>query len=100
MKRSLSEIILAVTIICLMSSSAPAMTSDNFRCPNGALIRVNDKLATVKMKCDPPTSAKAYYEAFEMEEWVYNLGPTSFVTYLTFRNGVLTNIQMSDEYGY
>ena len=57
MKRSLSEVILAVAMICLISSSAPAMTHDTFRCPNGRIIHINDKLETVKLKCDPPTSA-------------------------------------------
>jgi hypothetical protein len=35
----------------------------------------------------------------ETDEWVYNPGPSSFMTYLTFTNGVLTNIK-SGEYGY
>ena len=113
MKRSLSEIILAATIICLISSFAPATTFDTFRCPNGSIIQVKHKLATVMMKCDPPTSATkrsetraptgylyaGYYETVEIEEWVYNLGPTSFVMYLTFENGVLRKIE-SGEYGY
>ena len=44
MRRSLSEVILAAAIICLISSSAPAMTHDTFRCPNGPIIQINDKL--------------------------------------------------------
>jgi hypothetical protein len=114
MKRSLLEIILALTMVCLISSSVPAMTHDIFRCPNGTLVRINDKLATVIMKCDPPTSATkrsvaaspspyplyiVYYLPAETDEWVYNLGPSSFMTYLTFTNGVLTNIE-SGGYGY
>lgn len=35
----------------------------------------------------------------EIEEWTYNLGPTSFVRYLTFENGRLVDIAMGD-YGY
>ncbi|HTZ40992.1 MAG TPA: DUF2845 domain-containing protein [Syntrophales bacterium] len=105
--------------MCLISSSLPASSTDTFRCPNGTLIRVNDKLTTVVMKCDPPTLATkreltgirpgypwsadggyyGYYEKIELEEWVYNLGPTSFMMYLTFTNGVLTSIE-SGEYGY
>jgi hypothetical protein len=113
-KRLLSEIVLAVTIVCLISSSVSAMTHDIFRCPNGALVRINDKLATMLMKCDRPTSAThrnvaaypspdplyiVYYVPAETDEWVYKLGPTSFITYLTFTNGVLTNIE-TGEYGY
>jgi hypothetical protein len=113
-KRPLSEIVLAVAIVCLISSSALPMTHDTFRCPNGTLVRISDKLATVMMKCDPPTSATkrnvaafpspyplyiVYYVPAETDEWVYNLGPTSFVMYLTFMNGVLINIE-SGGYGY
>jgi len=119
MKRTLSTILSAVLLVCLISSSLPASSTDTFRCPNGTLIRVNDKLTTVVMKCDPPTLATkreltgirpgypwsadggyyGYYEKIELEEWVYNLGPTSFMMYLTFTNGVLTSIE-SGEYGY
>jgi hypothetical protein len=38
-------------------------------------------------------------ETVEIEEWPYNLGPTSFMLYLTFENGRLTRIE-SGEYGY
>ncbi len=101
-------------MVCLISSSAPATTHDIFRCPNGTLVRINEKLATVMMKCDPPTSAThrnvaaypspyplfiVYYVPADTDEWVYNLGPTSFMMYLTFTNGVLTNIE-SGGYGY
>jgi hypothetical protein len=113
MKPLLSEIVLAVTIVCLISSSAPAMTHNTFRCPNGSLIQINDKLSTVMTKCDPPTSASkrsiagwtgypldvVYYGAADIEEWIYDLGPTSLVMYLTFTNGVLTRIE-SGEYGH
>jgi Protein of unknown function (DUF2845) len=114
MKRSFSEVICVVAIMCLISSSALAMTHDSFRCPNGSLIQINDKLATVMMKCDPPTSATkrnvaafpspyplytVYYVPAETDEWVYNLGPTSFIMYLTFMNGVLISIESGD-YGY
>jgi len=114
MKRSLSKVILVVALVCLVYSSAPAMTHDTFRCPNGTLILINDRLVTVMMKCDRPTSAtkrsvaawpspyplyKVYYMSAETDEWVYNLGPTSFIMYLIFTNGVLTRIESGD-YGY
>jgi hypothetical protein len=119
MKRTLSAILLVATFVCLVSSSSFAASTDTFRCPNGTLIRVNDKLATVVLKCDPPTLVTkrevtgirpgypwssvggyyGYYEKIEIEEWVYNLGATSFMMYLTFTNGVLTSIESGD-YGY
>ncbi len=38
-------------------------------------------------------------EVVEVEEWVYNLGPTRFIRYLTFENGILVTIGTGD-YGY
>jgi len=110
MKRSLPKMILAVIITCLICSPALAATSDTFRCPNGSLIRINDRVETVMKKCGPPTTRSVrggltgyadvqYYGNFDTEEWVYNLGPTSFIMYLTFINGVLASIE-SGEYGY
>jgi hypothetical protein len=103
MKRSMLEIILAVTFICLTWSPVSGLTSDTFRCPNGSLVRINDKLPTVMRNCGPPTYSSrlpaGYYGTLEIEEWVYNLGPTSFMMYLTFTRGVLTGIE-SGEYGY
>lgn len=86
-----------------MCSFTLAATSDTFRCFNGTLVRINDKLTIVMKKCGPPTYSSrlpaGYYGTLEIEEWVYNLGPASFIMYLTFTRGVLTSIE-SGEYGY
>jgi hypothetical protein len=48
---------------------------------------------------------EAYREPFlveefvEIEEWIYNPGPTKFIRYLTFENGILVDIETGD-YGY
>ena len=114
MRQPLSKTILVVVMVCLVSSSTHAMTHDTFRCPNGTLIHINDRLITVMMKCDLPTSAtkrnvaawptpyppyRVYFESVETDEWTYNLGPASFIMYLIFTNGVLTRIE-SGGYGY
>ena len=119
MKRTMTVILLAAAMTAMASSSSFSTSSDTFRCPNGTLVRVNDKLATVVIKCDPPTYVTkrqvtgirpgypwapdggyyGHYEKIEIEEWIYNLGPTSFLMYLTFTNGVLSSIESGD-YGY
>jgi hypothetical protein len=38
-------------------------------------------------------------ELIEIEEWVYNFGPTQFLRYLIFENGVLVEIE-TGAYGY
>jgi hypothetical protein len=36
-------------------------------------------------------------EKVRVEEWTYNPGPTEFIRYLRFENGVLTNISTGDK---
>jgi hypothetical protein len=108
MKGPLPAILLATVCLCLLSTLAGATTSDTFRCPNGAIISVNDRLSTVTLRCDAPTSVSkrsvtrgfvsGYYDVVEIEEWMYDLGPSLFVYYLTFENGVLVRIE-SGGYG-
>ena len=38
-------------------------------------------------------------EEVRIEEWTYNLGPTRFVRYLRFENGILDAIRNGDK-GY
>lgn len=108
MKKPLLAAGLAVICGCLLCGSVSATTSDTFRCPNGVIISINDKLATVMLKCDPPTAVArrtvtrgllfGYFETIEVEEWTYNLGPSRFMYYLTFENGELARIE-SGGYG-
>ena len=98
----------AVCSICLACTAAYATTSDTFRCPNGAIIAISDRLSTAIVRCDAPTVITrrtltrglpfGYYETVDLEEWTYNLGPSSFIYYLTFENGFLQRIE-SGTYG-
>lgn len=106
--RSISAIIGTVCAISLLCFPAHATTSDVFRCPNGAIVAVHDRLSAVMLKCYAPTIISrrsvtrglpfGYYETVEIEEWTYNLGPSSFMYYLTFENGFLERIE-SGAYG-
>ncbi len=111
MKKRFSVIILL--LLCWGVAEPPepvssAVTFNQFRCPDGSLILINDRVSEVRRKCGPPTTADQRQEgrawgyilgAVEIEEWTYNWGPTSFMLYLTFENGRLTRIE-SGEYGY
>ena len=111
MKKLLSVIMLVLLCWGLADQPEPAFsatTLSQYRCPAGSLILVNDRIAEVRKKCGPPTEASQrqerkgwgyVLETLEIEEWTYNLGPTSFMLYLTFENGRLTRIE-SGEYGY
>ncbi len=107
MKNAFLVSLSAMIFMCAFSGLCFATTHDTFQCPNGAIISVNDKLVTVAMRCDPPTISTVrmvtggywdYPRMVEVEEWVYNRGPGSFVYYLTFENGVLRRIE-SGAYG-
>jgi hypothetical protein len=92
-------IVLALTLVV----STHAAFADSFRCPNGSIVSSGDSLSEVMVKCDPPTnkvkrtdsdttySGRVRY--IEVEEWTYNQGINTLVHYLTFRNGVLTEIK-------
>jgi hypothetical protein len=98
---------LALITSVVTYSTAVATTFDRFRCPNGHIISVNQKISEVAIKCDPPTLVTKRTETrgpyddlitVEVEEWVYNQGPSLFIYFLTFRNGRLTRIE-TGEYG-
>lgn len=108
MTRSIVTIVCTAAALCLLYSSAVATTSGTFRCPNGAIVAVHDRLSTVMLRCDAPTVISrrtvtrglpfGYFETVEIEEWTYDLGPSSFMYYFTFENGFLERIE-SGTYG-
>jgi len=111
LKKTLSAFMLVFLFWVFAAQPEPlssATTFNQFRCPDGSLILINDRISEVRRKCGPPTEASQrqerkgwgyVLETVEIEEWTYNLGSTSFMIYLTFENGRLTRIE-SGEYGY
>ena len=96
-----------VVLLFLCALPAWATTYDRFQCPNGSIISLNDRLSTVTVKCDPPTAVTRrtvttgsldFFRTVDVEEWIYNRGPTYFLYYLIFENGILKRIE-SGEYG-
>ena len=96
--------VLAITL-WLASASAHA---DTFRCPNGELVSTGDSIAVVAIKCDPPSYKTSRVEGelankrtavpVSVEEWTYNEGSSRLIHILSFRNGILTQVQ-SGAYG-
>jgi hypothetical protein len=91
----------------IWSANVPAQ-ADIYRCPNGALVSTGDSIAVVAIKCDPPSYKTSRVEGelankrtavpVSVEEWTYNEGSNRLIHILTFRNGVLTQVQ-SGGYG-
>ncbi len=79
---------------------------------SGGIVSPGDSKPEVLMKCGEPTSKQSHDEEIttrtddtrrkeivNVEEWVYNPGPTSFIRILEFRNGKLADIRTGG-YGY
>ncbi len=102
----------------------PDANSSDWRCRE-KIISVGDRKSDVLRNCGQPANVEVRQEerikrdlgsAFAppeetrrpplflrefvtIEEWEYNLGPTQFIRYLTFENGILVRIATGD-YGY
>ena len=125
MRQRLRWIVLLIGVSLLVSYSIPpAADGDDWRC-RGKIISIGDRRSEVLRNCGQPNfvevrqeerikrdlgSALALPEGTRssplflrefvtIEEWEYNSGPTEFIRYLTFENGILTRITMGD-YGY
>lgn len=93
---------LLLLALCVLVTGTPA-SADTFRCPNGALVSTGDNISVVAMKCDAPSFKSNRMESeaghrgatilVSVEEWTYNEGPHRLIHILTFRNGILTQVQ-------
>lgn len=95
----MKRIILLSTALLFCTVQAFA---DNFRCPNGSIVSTGDSISEVMVKCDPPTNkirrtdsdetSRGRVRYVEVEEWTYNEGPNTLIHILTFRNGILIEV--------
>ncbi len=119
-KRLIILMALSTMITMIMISSAYAL-----RC-EGRIVSVGDTPMQVVQKCGQPDHIETrqetrhikdhrsykhhrskgwhkppYYktEVIQIEEWIYNLGPTRFMRHLTFMSGRLEKIETGDK-GY
>jgi hypothetical protein len=78
-----------------------AARAEGFRCPDGGLVSVGDTKADVRAKCGEPKERKVVTSLpcrklgrcpVDIEEWLYDFGPTQFVRLLTFDAGRLARI--------
>lgn len=78
------------------------------RCDFSSL-SLGDTSAEIRALCGAPDQQEQRFETLSrpieggrqqvsvsVDEWTYNLGPTRFMRVLTFRNGMLTNIETGD----
>ncbi len=103
---------LLAVLLALAAVSALADTSGGPRCGN-RIVSLGDTKAEVIIKCGAPVWKDDWTDqiindvntvdelrvSVARERWVYNLGPNSFLRFLSFENGRLTDISMGG-YGY
>lgn len=115
---------LVAVLVCAVVS-APAASVEAFRC-GSRLISFGIGSSDVSEACGAPSWVDSWEESrliwiymplpmvvgcigtrlkcatvarIKIEEWIYNNGPTQFVSVLRFENGRLVDIEMGD-YGY
>jgi hypothetical protein len=93
-------------VLVLFGQAAPARAASSWHC-GSRLVGEGQSIADVYDLCGEPTVRTAMTEfvtvrvtsrvavtrAVPVEQWTYNLGPTQFVRYLTFRAGTLVEIE-------
>ena len=102
----------AVGLFGLLASLVPPAIAQ-LDCPMGA-VEIGDTQDEVAAKCGPPTTIQEWDQTRVAEadlpdgtfveplvvvpqpEWVYSFGPTRFVYFIRFENGVVTNIRGGD----
>lgn len=94
---------------------------DGFRCRSGRLVSVGDRMNDVRNRCGDPdwvsqrtekrkvkhkvtrwvdNVQESFIEEEEidvpLDEWTYDMGPTSFTRYVTFENSQVINVSTGD----
>ncbi len=101
-----------MTAVCCLVLVCAGRTAFAFDC-DGGIVSPGDTRMEVIMKCGEPAWKDSHEEALKeklgetvkrkttitVDEWVYNLGPQSFLRILEFRDGKLAAIRTGG-YGY
>ena len=89
----LCGVIFALFISATVAIAQTLDDIDAIQC-EGGIVLLGDHKYSVLEKCGEPAVREEYGNI-----WIYNLGPTDFIYYLTFTDDVLERIQM-DGYGH
>jgi hypothetical protein len=93
-KCSVYFLIPVITLIISLNidSAFAAQEASSIMCNNG-VVNIGDMDATVQETCGEPNSRN-----YELNQWVYNFGPSQPVYTLIFKGGQLIKI-LEDEWG-
>lgn len=92
-KLLLTLLITAFMGIFIVQSDLSALDgTDSLECDNGT-VSEGDSEDSVRAKCGSPQKV-TQEDADSPVIWVYNFGPSEFVYYVSFTNGMVERIQM------
>jgi len=91
-KCSVYILILTISLMLSLNFAFAAEEASSIMCDNGE-VNIGDTDATVQATCGEPNSIN-----YELNQWVYNFGPSQPVYTLIFKDGQLVKI-LEDEWG-
>ena len=93
----LSKTLLPCLLLLLFNATATAQ----MRC-NGELIGEGDSEVRVLAACGEPMQRELVHGLPPLvdERWIYNFGPDELIRIVDFRNGLVDQIEVGDEYGF
>jgi hypothetical protein len=97
MHKKLISFILVAALMSLLIFQPPVAAldeTDSLEC-SGGIVFTGDSQDSVRNKCGDPQKVTRE-DAASPVVWVYNFGPSEFVYYVTFTDGVVIRIQMGN----
>ena len=84
--------VLQLLVVLVLSFAARA--DDGFRCKGDQLVNEGDRMSDVRELCGEPDAVfhRVGKHGVQIDEWSYDLGPTTFTRTVIFKNGRVKNI--------
>jgi hypothetical protein len=106
-----------LSLFLAVAGPLTARADSGFRCRSGRLVSVGDRMLEVRNRCGDPDAISTRIEKrrikhrytrwvggvqesvveevevdVPLDEWTYDLGPSSFVRYVLFENGAIVDV--------
>ena len=81
-------------LLVVLSQSITARANDGLRCEGDRLVKEGDRMYEVRSMCGEPVSVfhRVERHGVQVDEWTYDLGPTTFTRTVVFKNGRVADI--------
>lgn len=92
-KRIATLVLTALMILVVLRPDLSALDDESSLECSGGIVFLGDSQDSVRDKCGSPQKV-TQEDADSPIVWYYNFGPSEFVSYVSFTNGVVERIQM------